>query len=464
MKTLVPVRATKGIDQTAMSEPYGSAQYVPLYNLQTWTGYGISAEMALNIITVYQCVRVLAETFAQLPLVIYRRRPDGGADRATDHELYPVLHDKPNPDMTSFVWRELLLSHLATWGDGYNEIYITDSGRTELWPIRPDRVEVRWGSNGQKDYYYLNPLGAKSLFKPGTIFHVQGMSSDGLHGFSPITVMRKAIALYQSAEQYGTGVFDNNARPATVLTHPGSMSEPAIRRLASQMEELRGSRNAGKTVVLEEGLTLTEVGFPPEDAQFMQTRLFQKREIAAAYRIPPHKVGDLERATFSNIEQQSLEFVQDTMMPWFVRVEQEINTTLIDDPDYYCEFLVDGLLRADAVARSTAFATRWQHGTLSGDEWRAKENENPIPDGLGKQYYVPVNYAPINPVVGEQVVAPATVRETVQAPIQPGEPPQLTAVKSANLRCATCDSLLAEVATAPYRLTCRKCKTVAEAA
>lgn len=459
MKTLIPIRATKAIDQVAQSDPYGSPNYVPLYNLQTWTGYGISPELALNIITVYQCVRVLAETFAQLPLVIYRRRPDGGADKATDHELYSVLHDKPNPDMTSFVWRELLLSHAATWGNSYNEIYFTDAGRMELYPIRPDRVETRWGPSGQKEHWYLHPLGGKTLFKPGTIFHVQGMSSDGLVGFSPITVMRKAIALYQSAEQFGTSLFDNNARPATVLTHPATLSPEAIQRLAGQMEELRGARNAGKTVVLEEGLTVTEVGIPPEDAQFMQTRLFQKREIAAAYRIPPHKVGDLERATFSNIEQQSLEFVQDTMMPWFVRVEQEINTQLIDDPDYYCEFLIDGLLRADAVARSTSLATRWQHGNLSGDEWRAKENENPIPDGLGKQYYVPVNYAPINPVPGAQVVAPATVRETVT----PAAPAALVAIKSAEVRCDK-GHLLAEMATAPYRFTCGKCKTVAEAA
>lgn len=451
MKTLI--RATKAIDQESMAG-YGAVQYVPLENHQVWTGNGVAADTALNIITIYQCVRVLAETYASLPLIVYRRLPGGGKERASEHPLYETLHSSPNPDMTSFVWRELMMAHLATWGNAYNEIVFDAVGRMQLWPIRPDRIEVKWGADGRKAYTYLNPTGGKQPLDPARVFHIPGMSSDGLVGFSPITIMRKAIRLYQSAEQFGTSLFDNNARPATVLSHPKTLSTGAVTRLAGQMEELRGARNAGKTVVLEEGLTVTEVGIPPEDAQFMQTRTFQKREIAAAYRIQLHKVGDYEHATFSNIEELNQDFIQDTMLPWFVRTEQECNVQLIADPDYFAEFLVDGYLRGNAKARAEANAIRWQHGTLNADDWRAMENENPLPDGLGKTYYVPVNYQSVEDATSGQVV-------------DPNAPPQLVAVKSADgLRCAgtrkdggVCNNWLLKVAPNGTEGRCDRCKT-----
>jgi len=183
----------------------------------------------------------------------------------------------------------------------------------------------------------------------------------------------------------------------------------------------------------------------------METRLFQKRELAGAYGIQLHKIGDLERATFSNIEHQSLEFIQDTMMPWFVLTEQELAAQLIDDDEYFAEFLVDGYLRGDAKTRNEAYAIRWQHGTLNADEWRAKENENPIEDGSGQAYYVPVNYMP-----AETPAAPEP------APPVSGEP-ALAVVKSAAVRCEK-GHLLAELATPPYRFTCRLCKVTVEAA
>ena len=455
MKTLIAARARKGIDQEAMSRnPY--AEYIPIEDLRRWTGYGISPELGLNIITVYQCVRVLAETFAAMPLILYRRTANGGRDRAHGHPLYDVLHSQPNPDMTSFVWRELMMTHLATWGNAYCEKTEDALGRLQLWPIRPDRIEPKY-EGGRRVYDYLNPLGGKQRMREGSVLHFQGMGSDGLKGKSPIELMRRALGLYQTAEQFGESFFRNGARPATVLKHPKTLSDPAIARLAAQMDSLRGAGNAGKTVVLEEGLDFGEVGIPPEDAQFLETRLFQKREIVGGFRIPPHKVGDLERATFSNIEHQSIEFIQDTMLPWFVRVEQDLATQVVEDDEVFAEFLVDGYLRGDAKTRNEAYAIRWQHGNLSPNEWRQKENDNPIEGG--DAYYVPANYNRVDAAVEEaEDEAPADLTGVGM--------PMLTRVKSAEVRCPACHRKLAELATPPYRFTCTnpKCKTPVESA
>lgn len=480
MKTLVPIRAVKaGLDQSTMAMenpygspyPYGGSAYMPLYNLQSWTGNGVAPETALNIITVYKCVRILSRTFASMPLFLYRRLPQGGKERATDHPLYRTFHLQPNPDMTSYVWRQLMMSHLGTWGNAYNERVINGVGELELWPLRPDRMSVRWDTDGRKTYTYRQPSGAQTELPAEKVFHVQGESSDGLIGYSPISLMAKSLRLLNTAEEFGQSFFANGARPATVLSHPKTLSEPAIDRLAKQMETMRGSGNAGKTVVLEEGLELHEIGIPPEDAQFMATRLFQAREIISAYQIPLHKAGDLEHATFTNIEEQNIDYVQDGMVPWFVNFEQEATVQLMpDEPDIFPEFMVDGYLRGNAAARASAFATRWQHGNFSADEWREAENQNPLPDDLGKQYFVPVNYASINPPITEvQPVAPTTSRETITeggpAPAVPlVVPPQLVAVKSAEFRCPECNAKLAENTVEGMAVRCGRCKVIRQVA
>jgi HK97 family phage portal protein len=403
VKALLPARrAIKALDQVALGEtPNG--YYIPIETLSSWASHMSTPDAAVNVATVLTCVRVLAESFASVPLLMYRRLPDGGRERAIDHPLYPVLHQQPNPDMTSFVWRELVMSHLATWGNAYNEKAYDGLGRLQLWPIRPDRMTPRYGPNGTKEFEYIGTNGVRRIIPAERIFHLQGLGSTGLAGYSPIALLRSSLSLLRTAETFGQTIFDNNARPATVLQHPKTMSQGAIDRLTSQMDDLKGSRNNGKTVLLEEGTTVQPIGFPPEDAQFLETRVFQKREILAAYRIPPHMAGDLERATFSNIEQQSIEFRTYTMLPWYVRAEQDISSQLLDEDErdtFYAEFLADGLLRADAKSRAEALAVRWQNGTLNAttagprDEWRALENENPLPNGVGQTYYVPANYLP----------------------------------------------------------------------
>lgn len=459
------LRPVKNIDQQAADAEPGSV-YVRLDDRSVVTGnLLVEPSGSLGISTVYACVRVLAESVASLPLILYRRLPNGGKERATDHPLYSVLHDQANPDMTSFIWREVLMSHLATWGDGFNEKTVDGLGRLQLWPIRPDRMDVYY-ERGVKVFDYLSPTGRRIRMKPGAVFHVKGLSANGLHGFSPVALHRKSLRLAEVALDYGTNFLQNGARPATVLSHPANLSDPAIKRLAGQMDDLKGSANSGKTIVLEEGLTVTEVGVPPEDAQYIETRKFQRNVIASEiFRIPPHKIGDLEHATFTNIEHQSIEFVTDSLRSWLVRIEQEIKAQLIDEDDLFAEHLVDGLLRGDAKARSEALAVQRQNGAINGDEWREIENRNPIEDGSGKVFWMPVNYQPAS--TGEE--PPQDAQDAPGRPLPglevlgPTDAAVASLRSAAEVRCSSCNRLLAESATAPYRITCSRCKTVSEA-
>jgi len=456
-RATAPTRALKGIDQESMaSVQLAGGMYIPIENRSTFTDDWMTGQdEALKVATWHACVRVLAESVASLPLFLYRRMPDGSKERATDHEFYPTLHDSWNPSMTSFTGRELLVSHMAGHGDGYNEIAFDAFGRLQLWPIRPDRIAPRWDSTGtQKLYDYLSPTGQRRTMRPGSVFHVPALSPSGLKGYSPIALHRKTIEVHNAAREFGRATFRNNARPATVLSHPKTLSDGAITRLAGQMDELKGSSNAGKTVILEEGLDIHEIGFPPKDAQYVETRVHEAREIQKIFRMPPHMVGDLERATFSNIEHQGIEFVVYTLRPWLVRIEQEIKQQLLfDQPDIFAEFLVDGLLRGDAKGRAEALDIQRRNGVINADEWRELENMNPIDDGSGKSYWRPENMA-----------ASADLEAEEGEGDEPAQPPQLTAVKSAEVRCSGCNRKLADLATPPYSFVCARCKQVNAAA
>jgi HK97 family phage portal protein len=383
-------RATKSVGVPSVSSD-GTFLTGPLsWLLAARAGSTVSEDGSLALPTIYACVRVLSEDVASLPLLLYRRQADGGKERATDHPLYEVLHSQPNPDMTSMTWRETMMTHLLTWGNSYSEITFDALGNLQLWPIPPARIEVRWEDN-RKVFYYLGVNGRRPL-RDGTVFHVMGQSQNGLVGLSPIALHRETLGEHMATRDFGQAFYRNMARPATILKHPKTVSEPAQQRLKSQIEALKGSRNAGKTVLLEEGLDFKEIGIPPEDAQYVETRKLQREEAAQLFRMPPHKVGILDHATFTNIEHQAIDYVSGTLRPWLVRIEQAIATQLLDEEDVFAEVLVDGLLRGDALSRAQALQIRWQHGTLTPDEWRALENENALPDGVGKQTYVPVNY------------------------------------------------------------------------
>lgn len=362
----------------------------------TASGLAISPEAALRSTAVFACVRVISETLASLPLILYRRLAPRGKDRAVDHPLYPLLHDRPNPEMTSFTFRETLTSHITLWGNGIAEMQLDGAGRVvALWPLAPNVTRLERDKTGQLWYVTFVPGTGQVGIPSYRIFHVRGLGLTGLWGLSPIGLARQAIGLALATEEYGARFFGNGAQPGVVLKHPGQLKDEAYNRLVKSWDASHtGLSNAHRTAILEEGMGIEKIGIPNDDAQFLETRKFQVRDIARLFRIAPHLVGDLEQATFSNIEQQSLEFVTYTMLPWFARWEQEISRSLLlesERADYFAEFLVDGLLRGDLLSRYQAYAIGRQWGWLSADDVREKENENPLPGGVGTTYLSPLN-------------------------------------------------------------------------
>lgn len=477
MKTLIRPRG-KGIDQVndsleGAAAGYwpgvagwgGSSGYVALRDHQSWTGDGISSGDAMAIMTAYQCVRVLATTFASIPSILYRRR-EGARERADDHPLARTFEVAANPDMSAYDWKEAAKAHVETWGNHYSDIVRRGDGSVELWPIRPDRVRVYW-RGGRKAYDYLGSSGVTEL-DPNRVFHLKALTTDGLVGIPPIEAMRRSLGLYRKAERYGESVFDNGARPAGMLTHPKSLSTGAIQRLGAQMDSLRGAGNAGKTVILEEGADFKEVGFPPEDAQFMETRLFQKREVTGGFGVPLAMVGEEVAADEYETSKKLLKW---TMSPSFQAFEQAAQLQVIQDDQLYVEFLADAYLRADPKARADAYAVAWEHGALSSDEWRKRENQDPIPDGEGETYYVPANWSP----VGQE--KPQPVGGLTSVPSQFGQPAQLEpaalvtqttrandtklasakAIELARFDCPDCGKLVARLAIPGTVAWCKQC-------
>lgn len=392
-------RATAGQGFHVSQQPPGWVE--TLGGWSTAVGKRVSPDVALQATAVYACVRILSETIASLPLPVYQRLPGGGKARARDHYLYSVLHDRPNAEMSSFEFRETLMGHVALWGNGYAEKVLDNAGRVRaLWPLRPDRMRVK-REEGELVYYYRlgkpDDQGRTGVKLPAyKVWHIRGLGFDGINGYSPIGIAKQAVGLTLATEEFGARFFGNGARPGTVLEHPGKLTEDAHNRLRSSWEEThQGLENAHRTAILEEGMKVSEIGMPPEEAQFLQTRKFQISEIARLYRVPPHMLADLDRATFSNIEHQSIEFVIHTIRPWLVRWEQGINGDILTEADrekYFAEFLVEGLLRGDIGSRYAAYAMGRQNGWLSANDVRRLENMNPIEDG--DVYLIPLNMIP----------------------------------------------------------------------
>lgn len=365
---------------------------------KTSSGVNITEYNAMKYTAFYAAVRVLSETLGSLPLILYRKTQDGkGKERATDHPLYKILHDRPNPEMTAMVFRETLMSHLLTWGNCYAQIVRNNGFEVaQLWPLRPDRMFPK-RSGGELIYEFHKPGGGIKIFQSGDILHIPGLSFDGLVGYSPVQMAKEALGLGKATEQFGSNYFGNGANPGGVLEHPGTLSDTAFQHLQdSWSQRHQGLENAHRPAILEEGTKWTSIGIPPEDSQFLETRKFQIEEIARIFRLPPHMIGDLEHATFSNIEQQSLDFVTYSLHPWLERWEQAIEHKLLlpnEQENYYVEHLVDGLLRGDIKARYTAYNIGRNGGWLSVNDIRLKENMDPIEDG--DQYLMPLNMVPV---------------------------------------------------------------------
>jgi HK97 family phage portal protein len=365
----------------------------------TTAGKPVNEHTAMQMTAVYSCVRILAETLAGLPLHVYKYNDSGGKEKYLQHPLYRLLHDEPNPEMTSFTFRETLMSHLLLWGNAYAQIIRNARGEViALYPLMPNKMTVDRDKNGQLFYLYQRSvedaptLGKDSLvyLDPSDVLHIPGLGFDGLVGYSPIAMAKNAIGLAMATEEYGAKFFANGAAPGGVLEHPGTIKDPQKVR-DSWNAAYQGSTNSHRVAVLEEGMKYQQIGIPPEQAQFLETRKFQINEIARIFRVPPHMLADLEKSSFSNIEQQSLEFVKYTLDPWVVRWEQNMYRSLLmasEKPTVFIKFNVDGLLRGDYVSRMSGYATARQNGWMSANDIRELENLDRIPAELGGDLYL----------------------------------------------------------------------------
>jgi len=304
------------------------------------SGKAVTERSAMQMTAVYSCVRILAEAIACLPLHLYRYTDGGGKEKAIDHSLYRILHDEPNPEMSSFIFRETLMTHLLLWGNAYAQVI--RNGKNEvvaLYPLMPNRMTVDRDEKGQLYYQYTTAQedaptmkGNTVVLHPEDVLHIPGLGFDGLVGYSPIAMAKNSIGMAIACEEYGAKFFANGAAPGGVLEHPGTIKDPQRVR-ESWQATFGGTGNANKIAVLEEGMKYTPISVSPEQAQFLETRKFQINEIARIFRVPPHMVGDLEKSSFSNIEQQSLEFVKYTLDPWVVRWEQSIQRLLLSQEE-----------------------------------------------------------------------------------------------------------------------------------
>ena len=364
----------------------------------TAAGKTVTEKSAMQLTAVYACVRILAEAIAGLPLHLYRRGKNGSKDKAAEHPLYSLLHDEPNPEMTSFVFRETMMTHLLLYGNCYSQIIRDGRGQVAaLYPLMPNQMSVDRDERGQLYYTYLRSneeaatmSGSTVYLMPEDVLHVPGLGFDGLVGYSPIAMARNSIGMALACEEYGAKFFANGASPSGVLEHPGTIKD--ISRLRESWNSVYGgSKNAGKVAILEEGMHYAPISISPNEAQFLETRKFQVDEIARIFHVPPHMIGDLERSTFSNIEQQSLEFVKYTLNPWVCRWEQALTRALLsprEKREYFIKFNVDGLLRGDYQSRMNGYAVGRQNGWMSANDIRELENLDRIPAEQGGDLYL----------------------------------------------------------------------------
>jgi len=385
---------------------------------------------------VLTCVRIISETIAQLPLITYKRLDGGGKQRATKHPLYTVLQEQANEEMTAFVFKETLQAHLLTWGNAYAWIERDPNGDCNgLWPMLPDRTWPFRDAQGKLYYQtFIKNLpipgdpGLRRIFPARDVFHLSGLGFDGLIGYSVIRMIQEQIGLAQAQEEFDARFYANNSQPPSVVTTPNKISPDDFKLLQAQWDDgKRGNQNAWKTALLDQGMTITKLGIPQRDAQFIESRKFSSEKIAGFFRVPPHMVGDTEKATSygQGIEQQQIGFTQFTIQPWAVRWEHTIDMKLMlrpRDQGYFTEFLIDGLQRGDIKTRYEAYALGWGK-FLTTDDIREKENMNPYVEpsdaAIGQRLIWPVNFD-----TAERIVSGESTRRTPNVPAPPNPGPE----------------------------------------
>jgi HK97 family phage portal protein len=365
-----------------------------------YTGDSIAATVnqntAMGVGAFTAGIRLIAEDIASMPLITYERL-DKGKRRAPEHPAYAMLHDSPNPEMTSMVFRETGVGHLYAWGNWYAEMELNGNGvPVRLWPLRPDRMDVDL-STGKRVYKYRLPDGTGVIIPANRMFHVPGWGFDGLVGYSRITLMRRALESAMVASEYGLRTLANNARPGVTIMHKEQLSPIAKKNIAESWDEAhQGLTNTQRTAVLDEGMTIEATGFSPEDAQFLESKQWSLVEVAQGLRLAPHKLSDFTRATFSNIEEANIDHVVGTLGPPSVRIEQQISKDILRDPHFFSEHLQDALLRGKTLDRFAAYRIATNGAAwMNADDVADAENRNPLPDGKGQIYLAPLNSSPV---------------------------------------------------------------------
>lgn len=352
----------------------------------TASGAVVNDSTAMRVAAVYACVRVLSDAVGMLPLGLYRR--EGKTIRAEErHPVAELLSVRPNRWQTPFEFKRLILGHMALRGNAYCVVVRLGNRVQELIPLHPGRVTVRQLPSLNLEYVYERPDGSRTTYAQAEMLHLRALSSDGVVGLSPIGVAAQAIGLALQTEKHGARMFSNGAAPAGVLKHPQVLSQEAAQRLADSFQSAYGGAdNAGKTIVLEEGMGWEAVGMNAEETQFIESRKFQRSEIAMFFGVPPHMIGDIERGTSwgSGIEQQGIGFVTYTLRPWLVNIGEAIARDLLTAEErrtLFAQFDTDDLTRADFLTRQNGLRVMYDAGVISPNEWRESEGYNPRPGG-----------------------------------------------------------------------------------
>ena len=394
------------------------------------SGTYVSPQTSMALSTYYACLRVIAEDCAKLPLQILRRLPRG-REKLYDHTLWELLNEQPNPDMSAITFREVVTQHAAGWGNGYALILRdrsmgeTDGDAVGLYPVHPSRVTLRRAPSGVLVYDIATDNSSLSTVSPRTrmtiaaqdMLHIKGLGADGLTGYSVASVACESLGLSLAAQTFGAAFFGNSTRMGGVLETPGQLSETALKHLKESFaEQYGGPSNTGKNLILEEGLKFSRIGIPPNEAQFLETRQFQVREICRWFRMQPHKVADLTDAHHTNIESQNIEHVVDTLLPWLLKWEQEIDRKLLAGQRIIkSKHDTRALLRGDSQARADYYHKQFMVGALSPNDIREFEDQNPYPGG--DEYFLQIQYAPVPKIVD------GTARAARNAPGRPARAP-----------------------------------------
>lgn len=416
-------------------------------------GVAVSPDTALGYPAFWAAVSLISADLASLPLILYRRDPNGGKQRFTEHPLYRILHDEPNPEMTSMVFRETLQAHVLVWGNCYAEIERDQIGRVSaLWPLTPMRVQPFRPDGdpyGPLRYRVLNEDGTTSILQARDVLHVPGLGYDGYMGYSVIAKARESLGLGLAMQQFGAAFFGNGSTFGGVFVSPRALGEKEKKDLTTELKGFhQGLDRAHRFVVLEGGMDYKRLGVPPDDAQFLESRSFHIADVARWFKVPPHKIGDLSRATFSNIEHQAIDYVTTCLRPWASRWQQEINRKLIAPSErriQYVEHLFEDLLRGDIQSRYAAYAVGRQWGWLSADDVREIENMNPLPNGQGAIYLVPQNMWPADKV--DQMIDAQTAKVAPAPQPTPDPAPDAAAREAVRLleeRFTKVDATLAQ--------------------